>query len=305
MTATDLIYYNAVDIYGGAIDLSSPITTGQLNNLFPDINALDAESGKIKYRKFFIKNTHASDTALALSTVMTRFSDADDYMALFAGTTSDELGDITESLGTGDDTTVTFSLTLGTTPVLEYTVKVTADTIVGYDDGNGNITGSGISSGSVDYATGAVSITYDTAPASSVDVSCQYRDTTDKMYGICYAEDELNRTTKVVTVSVEGGQTLSDIFADGDTIHFIDNSTGQKIVKATIAASGVGTDTLTIVEDIPSGTVLLNSYIANTIDVGDLASGETYGIWVRQTVPQYCGAYTNSYFGVNSIFVSS
>ncbi len=307
MTATDLVYYNATSDRGGAIDLSSPITTGQLNNLLPNVNAIEAEAGIVKYRKFFVKNTHATDTALALSTVMTRFSSADDYMAIFSGTASDEIGDTTQSIGTGDDSTTTFSDTLSTTPVLPHSVSVTADTVVGYDDGNGVISGTGIASGSVDYSTGAVSVTFDTAPANAVDVSVAYRDTADKMFGVCYAENELDRGTKTVTVSLEGSQTLSDLFADGDTIHFLDNSTGQKIAKATIATSGVDdvTPALTIVEDIPSGTVLLNSFIANTIYTGDLNAGSSFAVWVRQTVPAYCQAYTNSYFGVNSIFATS
>ena len=305
MTATDLVYYNAQAIRGGAIDLASPITTGQLNNLLPNVNALEAEAGIIKYRKFFVKNTHASDTALALSSVMTRFSSADDYMAMFLGTDTDEIGDISVSIGTGDDSTVTFGATLATTPVLPHSVSITADTIVGVDDGNGVISGTGITSGSIDYATGAISITYDTAPANAVDIAVLYRDTLDKMFGICLADDELDRGTKLVTVSLEGGQTLSDLFADGDTIHFVDASTGQKIVKATIAASGVTATTLKIVEDIPAGIILLGAYISNTIYSGDLSAGQVVPIWVRQTVPAYCGAYSNSYFGVNSIFASS
>ena len=305
MTATDLVYYNALTDRGGAIDLASPITTGQLNNLFPNVNALEAEAGIKKYRKLFVKNTHASDTALALSSVMTRFSDADDYMAMFLGTDTDTLGDITDSLGTGDDTTVTFGKTLATTPIFPYSVEIVADTIVGVDNGSGVISGTGISAGTIDYATGVVSITYSAAPANAVDIAITYRDTLDKMHGVCLADNELDRGTYLVTVSLEGGQTLSDLFADGDTIHFLDPTTGQKIAKATIASSGVTATTLKIVEDIPPAVVLNGSYIANTIYSGDVAAGVAIPIWVRQTVPAFCQAYTNSYFGINSIFASS
>ena len=305
MTATDLVYYNAVGTRGGVIDLASPITTGQLNNLIPNINALEAEGGATKYRKFFVKNTHATDTALSLSHVMTRFSDADDFMNIFLGTDSDELGDIIESLGTGNDVLVTFGATLSTTPILPYSVEIVADTIVGVDDGNGIISGTGISSGTIDYATGVISVTYDVAPATAVDISTSYRDTLDKMYGISKADDELDRATYLVTVSVEGGQVLSDLYADGDIIHFIDSSTGQKIIKATIAVGGVGVSTLKIVEDIPVGIILIGSYISNTIYIGDLSAGEVTAIWVKQTIPPFCQAYTNSYFGASSIFASS
>ena len=305
MTATDAVYYNALDVRGGEIDLSSPITTGQLDNLFPDVNALEAESGFIKYRKVFLKNTHATDTALALSHVMTRFTDANDYMALFAGTATDKLGDILESLGTGDDATVTFGITVATTPVLPHSVEIVADAIVGFDNGLGIITGAGISSGTIDYATGVVSVTFAVAPANAIAITVGYRDTLDKMLGITLADTELDRATYLVTVSVEGTQTLTDLYADGDTVHFIDASTGQKIVKATVAAGGVGTDTLKIVEDIPEAVILIGAYISNTLYSGDLSAGESVPMWVRQTIPAYCQAYTNSYFGINSIFASS
>lgn len=305
MTATDMVLFNAQTIRGGAIDLASPITTGQLNNLFPNVNAIEAESGTVKYRKLFAKNTHGTDTALALSTVMTRFSDANDYMSMFLGTDTDKIGDTPQSIGTGNDVLFTFGGTLSTTPVLPHSVSVTADTVVATDDGNGVLSGTGIASGSIDYATGAISVTFTVEPVGAVDILAEYRDTLDKMYGICHADDELDRPTKVVTVSVEGSQTLSDIFADGDTIHFLNAGTGQKLVKATIATSGVGVSTLTIVEDIPVEVVLINSYIANTIYAGDVSAGVAIPIWVRQTVPQYCQAYTNSYFGINSIFASS
>lgn len=305
MTATDLILYNAQTIRGGAIDLASPITSGQLNNLLPNVNAIEAESGTVKYRKIFAKNTHGTDTALALSLLMTRFSDANDFMTLFLGTDTDKIGDTPQSIGTGNDVLVTFGGTLTTTPVLPHSVSVTAGAVVATDDGNGVLSGAGVTSGSINYATGAISVTFDVAPVNTTDILAEYRDTLDKMYGIAHADDELNRGTKVVTVSVEGGQTLTDIFAPGDTIHFLNAGTGQKIIKATIAPAGVGASTLTIVEDVPVEVVLINSYIANTIYAGDTSAGVAIPIWVRQTVPQYCQAYSNSYFGINAIFASS
>ncbi len=306
MVATDIVYYNAISENGGSIDLASPITTGQLNNLFPNVNALEAEAGGKKYRKLFIKNTHGLDTALALSVVMTRFSDADDFMNFFVATEDDEIGNIEESIGVGDDATVTFGVTLTTTPILPNSVSVEADGITGNDNGLGVITGTGITVGSIDYATGIISITFDTAPANAIDVLAKYRDTvSDKMYGIAQGSSELDRGTYLVDVTVEGSQTLSDIFSDGDIIHFIDNVTGQKIVKATIDTGGVGTDTLKIIEDIPAEVVLNGSFISNTHYVGDLSAGEVVALWIKETIPPYCQSYTNSYFGVSSIFASS
>jgi hypothetical protein len=67
-------------------------------------------------------------------------------------------------IGTGNGVTVTFNGSL-TTPVLPGSVRVTAGSVIGLDNGAGGISGTGISSGSVNYTTGAVSVSYLAAPA--------------------------------------------------------------------------------------------------------------------------------------------
>jgi hypothetical protein len=81
----------------------------------------------------------------------------------------------TESLvlGTGNGSTLTFAGTL-TTPVLPGSVQVTADTVVGLDDEAGTITGSGITAGSINYGTGAASVSYTVAPAAGKQVLVEY-----------------------------------------------------------------------------------------------------------------------------------
>lgn len=80
-----------------------------------------------------------------------------------------------ESVGLGDASKTTFSTTLGYTPVRKHAVVVTAGTITGTDDGDGNITGTSIASGTIDYATGAIEIKFSTAPANDVPVIAEYR----------------------------------------------------------------------------------------------------------------------------------
>jgi hypothetical protein len=76
-------------------------------------------------------------------------------------------------LGTGNGISVTFTGTL-TTPVLPGSVRIIAGSLVGQDNGSGGISGAGISAGTINYATGAVSITYAAAPAVGVQILSGY-----------------------------------------------------------------------------------------------------------------------------------
>lgn len=79
-----------------------------------------------------------------------------------------------ESLGTGDGSTTTFSGTLSNTPVVRQTLTITAGSVTATDDGSGSLSGTGVSSGSINYDTGAWSITYDTAPADGTSITADY-----------------------------------------------------------------------------------------------------------------------------------
>ena len=96
-----------------------------------------------------------------------------------------------ESLGTADGTIVNFTKTLTNIPVEMKSVTITAGTVTLTDDGFGAITGTG-GYGTIDYATGAVDVTFDTAPATGDDPTCAYSavDTTVK----------LGQTTNIVEV---------------------------------------------------------------------------------------------------------
>lgn len=84
-----------------------------------------------------------------------------------------------ESIGTGNASTTVFtganSGNVAWTPVRASTVKVVAGAVSGADDGAGNITGVGISAGTINYVTGALSVTFSVAPASGVAVLTTYQ----------------------------------------------------------------------------------------------------------------------------------
>lgn len=84
----------------------------------------------------------------------------------------------TVSLGTGNGSTKTFTISGGSfptslKPIRPRTVSVVAGAISGVDDGANNIIGVGIS-GTVDYATGATSVTFETAPAGAVAITITF-----------------------------------------------------------------------------------------------------------------------------------
>lgn len=82
-----------------------------------------------------------------------------------------------EVIGTGP--AVSMSSTLDFTPVKASTLKVSGtlgdgSTVAGADNGAGAITGTGIASGSVDYTTGAVAITFTSSVSAGTDVNATY-----------------------------------------------------------------------------------------------------------------------------------
>ena len=79
-----------------------------------------------------------------------------------------------ETFGTGNGTTVTFSHTAADFPVNPGTVSIVAGSVTATDDGNGNLAGTGVTSGTVNYATGAMSITYATEPANATAITLAY-----------------------------------------------------------------------------------------------------------------------------------
>ena len=79
------------------------------------------------------------------------------------------------SFGLGDTSETNFIGVLPNVPVLINTVIVKVDGAEqGTDDGAGNITGAGISTGTVDYATGDIDVTFSSPPGLDEVVSATY-----------------------------------------------------------------------------------------------------------------------------------
>jgi len=84
-----------------------------------------------------------------------------------------------ESIGTGDGATVTFTGTLTDFPVVPKSFIASDDVETFKDeDGDGTLTGSLGGTGSVTYATGTYSVTFNTFPADGQDISATYAEYT-------------------------------------------------------------------------------------------------------------------------------
>jgi hypothetical protein len=80
-----------------------------------------------------------------------------------------------ESLGTGNGSLTTFSGTLVHAYSNPNTLTVTAGTVTGTDNGQGAITGTGITSGSINYKTGAWSVTFTVAVPNLTAITAGYK----------------------------------------------------------------------------------------------------------------------------------
>ena len=79
-----------------------------------------------------------------------------------------------ESAGTGNGSNTAFTANLGYTPVRPGTIAIVAGDVLATDDGNGAITGTGVT-GTINYETGTVTVEFTAAPATGVAVLVDYR----------------------------------------------------------------------------------------------------------------------------------
>lgn len=156
---------------GNFSDYGYKLITAVLPNLVTDriasIQPLKVRSGEIFFYNLNYGKTKGKITAgqSALSSL--------NGMALNEFYSSENIED--ETIGTGNGSTTTYSgINLSYTPIKPGTLKVVANSITGTDNGTGGITGTGITSGTINYSNGAISITYAVAPSNGVSILASY-----------------------------------------------------------------------------------------------------------------------------------
>lgn len=90
IVASDIQYYQSADAgsIGGVIS-TNQIIDSVLNNLFPDVTGDEAATGKIDYRKAFIKNSHSTLTLMNPKLWILREPQSDDVVKIALGDVSD------------------------------------------------------------------------------------------------------------------------------------------------------------------------------------------------------------------------
>jgi hypothetical protein len=79
-----------------------------------------------------------------------------------------------EQIGLGDGSDATFEANLGYVPVRPGTVVITVGSVTVTDNGNGTLAGTGLTSGTVDYVSGAVALTFAAAPQAADVITATY-----------------------------------------------------------------------------------------------------------------------------------
>lgn len=102
-----------------------------------------------------------------------------------------------EVLGTGDGATKAFTGTLAEAPAEPGSVVVADGTETFADDGMGRLVGDAGGTGTVNYATGAISVTFNANVTNEVDVTMDY---VTRIDGVADEECDTSKNTSIVYV---------------------------------------------------------------------------------------------------------
>jgi len=133
--------------------------------IIASIQPLDEEVGLVYYKR--VKAVSGGGNISAGDVIVSVYGD-------FVTPQGFSNAEVTETIGTGDGSTTTFTATLTYKPVRPGTVSVVAGNITAQDyNYDGKLLGEGVK-GTIDYGTGEIEVTFDEAPANGVNVVATY-----------------------------------------------------------------------------------------------------------------------------------
>ncbi|MBF0607687.1 MAG: hypothetical protein HQL61_09090 [Magnetococcales bacterium] len=196
-----------------------------------------------------------------------------------------------EIIGSGNGSTTVFSATLTHPPIKKSSITVhhTQGTVpyTATDNGNGVITGTNIASGSINYETGEISLTFTLAPDNATSITVDYTER-------CYTYSGNTATVKTVE-QVANNYNTANTYATpclelGDIVTSLSNkvvtSAGGSFNEANVTLNNAGT-----VEDTFTLTFTSSSaFTCASVSEGSVGTGTTSGTFAP-TNPNTANAY--------------
>ena len=315
MEGTDLCLMRSVTVSdaltNGGRQSFNQITSGVLNNLFPNVSQSERTVGHVRYRKFFFRNKNASDeTSVNSRFWISALSTGDDRNRIKLGTdvdTQEEADDYTNWKGSGYITSqlavdsTSFSAEFGAADGIQ------AGDILRLNDGSGTAEFLTVAAGGVSWAGTVATITLATParglyPASTDSIVSACLDIGDLVAGTSgWSETSgagtYNESTYPVEVNnlgtVDDEWTLTFTSASAFTIS--GSNTGS------LGAGSISGDSNPINPNIGSGAyyfIIRASGWGGTWQAGDTVtfttSHSSKGFWIKEIIPSGCSSMSSN-----------
>ncbi len=193
---------------------------------------------------------------------------------------------VNESHGTTTSGTTTYTGTFSNTPVNPYSVSIVVNgTLTATDSqyGNGNLFGSGFTTGTIDYATGAYSFTLTSNPGTGETINASYT------YGYPWAADDEGNPTAAFVVEAETSSANQPqgayLYWQGvTTTSWPQSATKEHLTTASLGTWTTAPQTFTtsLTTPVVPGTVQV--YDGVTLVVTDQGNGVFSGTYAGATV---------------------
>ena len=315
MEGTDLVLMKSTvrsdaDANGGRMSYTQ-VSSGVLNNMFPNVTQSERTAGVTRYRKFFFRNKNASnETAVNSRIWISSRSSGGDYFRLKAGTDTDvqsAADDYTSWLGTGYISTALAADSTSLEATFDAATGVYAGSVIRLSDSSGGEEFLTIATGGVSWNGNVATITCtsgarSTYPASQNSLVCGVVDLGDLVAATSgWTETSAAGTYDESTypVSVNNKGTVSDTW----TLTFT-GATTFTVSGANTGSVGSGS-TASAFQPINASEGSGNYYFeilaagwGGTWAVGETVTFTTThacaGVWVKEVVPAGCAAQTSN-----------